>query len=561
MMRTFVITATLIWLGPTALGGGDGIFEVTAGELCSGGAAQAATPIQAAPTLLRGYGVGGFQISTSYPQAQAFFSNGMELGQAFAHKASAAAFVRARLIDPGCAMCWWGEAWARGPTLNYSIPADQQAELVDLVRHAERLSGHASEKEKRLIRALALRYRADEAPKDNDQAYAQAMDDIARQWPRDKELAVLAANALMVTATLYDGPDSGANLPRAMALLEGVLARDPQHTPAIHFYLHATILLDQPKKGEAYAASLKDLAPNASHLVHMPSHTDLRLGRYKAAAAANLDAVGIDRRDAIRTGLSAPGGIWKVPYHIHNVQFGTVAAMLSGDAHAALELSNGMVPIADVVRPDQPFHQLGLATAYMAQATYGVPDKVLRLPEPRPDLPFSRALWRYAQGNAALRKGDLALARAQLARLEVTEADVQPFGGYASEAMAIVKVAHLVLNGHIEMKAGRADLAAPLFQEAARIEESQLGSFVDPPFWWYPARRSLAAAYLSLGRYADATREANQTLVAHVDDPLTLRILAQAATAQAMPTIARRHIQAARRGWKGDIQAIPLDEI
>ena len=80
---------------------------------------------QPAKAILVGYGTGGFAIRTANPGAQAYFDNGMQLAHAFAHKAATGAFKRAEQLDPTCAMCVWGEAWSRGPTLNYHYRQDR----------------------------------------------------------------------------------------------------------------------------------------------------------------------------------------------------------------------------------------------------------------------------------------------------------------------------------------------------------------------------------------------------------------------------------------------------
>jgi hypothetical protein len=110
------------------------------------------------PTLLPGYGTGGFAISTSVPQAQAFFSNGMELGAAFAHSAAGAAMEHAVALDPACAMCKWGQALVEGPTINYGKDKKERKPLLALAREAEVMAvQNGTAKERELTAALVER--------------------------------------------------------------------------------------------------------------------------------------------------------------------------------------------------------------------------------------------------------------------------------------------------------------------------------------------------------------------------------------------------------------------
>ena len=168
-----------------------------AGPICGGHASAAAPgPAKPAQSLLEGYGSGGFRIQTSNPKAQAYFDNGMQLGHAFAHKASIAAFQEARRLDPTCGMCAWGEAWSRGPTINYPIDGKEQAELAKIADRAAQLAADGPDKERRLTAALQLRYRHGGGKGSGDIAFAKAMESLAHQHPDDNELAILAAARL-----------------------------------------------------------------------------------------------------------------------------------------------------------------------------------------------------------------------------------------------------------------------------------------------------------------------------------------------------------------------------
>ncbi len=411
------------------------------GYICGAEAPGAAASQPQATKILTGYGSGGFAIRTASPAAQAFFDNGMQLGHAFAHKPSIAAFEEARRLDPECAMCAWGEAWARGPTINYTIEPKEQAELAALADKAAQLAQGGPEKERRLTAALQKRYRKGGGAGSGDDAFAAAMDQLAREYPTDNEIAIVAADAWMVPASHRS---SRRNLGRALELIGGALARKPEDTGAIHFYIHATEMDGIGGQAERYADTLQRLAPSASHLVHMPSHTYYIVGRYQDAVRSNVEAARLDAANAARQGLGDP---WKLAYHGHNVQFATGAALMSGDAGAALAQSDSALAHIAASKMLDPWDQVVGGTAYFAQGRFAAPDAVLALPDPGASRGYLRAMWRYARGEALARKGDAAGVRAEARALTVSQADLKAFGPYAGEASALAQIPKLVLTG------------------------------------------------------------------------------------------------------------------
>jgi tetratricopeptide (TPR) repeat protein len=390
------------------------------------------------PTLLQGYGGGGFTVTTSVPEAQAFFSNGMELGAAFAHSAAGAAMEHAVALDPQCAMCKWGQALVEGPTINYGKDRKEREPLYALAREAEvQAIQRGTAKERELTAALVERYRPGSPYKD-DAAYAQAMQKVEAEFPDDKALAVLTADALLIDAfnafqqgkTAFDHDE----VRHAAVLLEGVLARDPDFTPAIHFYIHAEEALGEPKKAEPYADKLATLAPNASHLVHMPGHTWFWLGRYEDTAQTNERAVEIGKANAARLGLPAPDGVWDLPYHAHNVIYGLGGALMAGDARIGLELARPLVAMAATrdSKDDGPTMQLLAALGYEAVARFD-PRSVGSLAEPK--LPYLKAAWHYARGEAAAATGNAAAVRAELDAIPITIAKPKKHDSKAPEEM------------------------------------------------------------------------------------------------------------------------------
>lgn len=464
------------------------------------------------PTLLTGYGSGGFAISTKVPAAQAFFSNGLELGAAFAHKAAIAAMAEAVRLDPACAMCLWGEALVSGPTINYGSEPKERAPLLVMVRGAKALAAKGgTARERALIDALILRYLPGKDVHARDVAYAAAMRHVAARYPEDNEIAVLTADALMVSAFAEDADDFDHEaIDAAIALIEPVLKRAPEHTPAIHFYIHATEVSGEPAKAERQADKLADLAPNASHLVHMPSHTFFWVGRYQDAADTNWRAVEIGKATAKRLGLPEPKGVWDLPYHAHNVIFGLGGAMMAGDGRTALNLARPLVERSAAREQAEPFSQMLAAAGYFAMARFDDPAAVLALAEPK--LPYLKAARRYARGEAMVWLRDLAGAKAELAAIpaQVAEGKIDRDHRAPEQMLGITRG---VLEGRIAMAEGRYKDAVKAFTAAAEIEETKdFMQFSDPPAFWYPVRRDVAAALLASGDAADARAAAEDSL-------------------------------------------------
>ena len=494
------------------------------------------------PQLLTGYGQGGFALSRAAPAAQAFFANGLELHAAFAHQAAVAAMDEAARLDPACAMCRWGQALTGGPTINYG--KDQTARKALLVHAIAARDGAVkvgTPKERALTTALVTRYAPAKTGAAQDRAYAAAMQQVAAQFPLDDQIAVLAADALMVAAFAVDAGYDPAPLAASLKLLETVLARAPEYTPAIHFYIHATEVAGTPALAVPFAGQLQRLAPRASHLVHMPSHTWYWVGRYQAAADANRQAVAIDLANAERLGLAPPQGVWGLRYHAHNVIFGLGGALMAGDARTALDLARPLVEMAAQRTQPEPATELLAASGYFALARFD-PATVMALPQPK--LAYLKAAWHYARAESLVWMGDLAGARREREAIPIAVAAGQPAdwpsdGTTAAEQM--LGITRAVIDGRIAMAERRWADAAAAFRKGAAFEETkEFAYFSDPPAFWYPVRRDLAAALLAGGDAAGAQREAEASLKLRVRDPAAEQILAEAKAALAKTAVRPR---------------------
>ena len=518
-----------------------GVTGQLAGCHADAGARAAAEPGGGPPpVILPGFGDAGYEVERASPAARAQFDWGVQLNNAFNEPEAIRAFIAAQRADPACALCFWGEASARAPTINYGIDAGEAGRAVAALDRAQALAAGLSPKGRGIIAAERARYvkrgggwAVDAA------AYARAADALADRFAADDALQVAAADGHMIAGESRRG-GPGADGAAARARLERVLARSPDFTPAMHLYIHLSEWQGQPVRAERYADRLGALAPAAGHLVHMPSHIYYRVGRFEDATTANVRAAAADR--AYVAAAHPPGGVPALALHAHNLSFGLAAALMSGDAAAGLDLARRM-------QAQYPADSFVSIRAYLGLGRYLPADQVLALPPPAPAA--ARAYLRYARGEARTRQGDAAGVRAEAQAIGALQAQAGSNGlaKAPGDARAMIEVARLTLLGRASMLQHDWRAAADAYRRAARLREAR-DPGRDPPTWGWPPRRSLAAALLAAGDAKDAAREAKATLADWPGDGATLRVLGQAQAALHDPA-APQTLAAAARDWRG----------
>ncbi|MFN3668660.1 MAG: hypothetical protein ACK4VY_05085 [Brevundimonas sp.] len=515
------------------------------------------TPV-ADMVMVEGFGTGGFAVDTNSPEAQAWFNHGVRLRWAFEHKESVRAFRKARLIDPDCGMCAWGEAWALGPNLNGGgNDDDSQAAALKAARDARRLARRAPAMQRQMIDALVQRYSGMKGTR--ARRFAVAMDRIARDHPSDVAVAAVTADAWMLKADEWwddDGKALDPGITRAMTILEQTLAAAPDDPAAIHLYIHLTEWSDDPHKAIPYGERLARLAPGASHLVHMPSHTFYRVGRYRDAMMSNVNAVALDRQyDRL---ARPPGGVPGMPLHGHNLHFGMGGALMAGGADEGLKLADGFLANWPDIPADNAWRQAMANNAYALYGRFGSAEQVAALAEPPETHPMLRISWRYARGESAARAGDAAAVRAEAAAIAAIRARPGFAAGDDGEMRSeFTEVSQRVLEGRAAMIEGNAEAAVVAFTRAARIQgQGEEGG--DPPILWYPTRRSLAAALLLKGDAAAAKAKVEELLVDWPSDPYSYFVLAEAEAALGQADAAAEARRRSRIEWIGGAMDLTL---
>jgi tetratricopeptide (TPR) repeat protein len=438
-------------------------------------------------------------ISTDVEPAQRYFDQGLRLTVAFNHAEAIRAFQHAAKLDSACAMCYWGIAYAYGPNINAPMDSASGVAAYNAVQRAKALSAQSTPVERALIDALTKRY-AQVPPADRaalDQAYASAMHDVKQQFPDDVDVATFWAEAAMDLSPwdywTADGKPR-AHTAEAVSELERVLAAKPDHPGACHYYIHA-VEAAQPQKAVACAERLASLMPGAGHLVHMPAHIYIRVGRWNDAITANQHAVHTDETYIKDQG---PSGVYPIAYYPHNYHFLSFAATMAGRTQEAIGAARGVakaVPV-DVARQVPPVEGL-VPYVHLTLVTFGRWDEVLAEPVPPSDLRFATALTQYARGVAHAAKGDAAQARAALDTVRaIVAATKDPLGH------TVLDIANHALAGEVAARTGDARGGETHFRQALALEDGLL--YMEPPHWYYPIRHSLGALLLSQGRAREA---------------------------------------------------------
>jgi len=489
---------------------------------------------QIAP-VLEGIGQNSFRVTTSSARAQRFFDQGLSLAYAFNHAEALRAFKEAARLDPGCAMAYWGWAFVLGPNLNLPMSADVVPQAWEAIGLAQKHRGKAKAKEQALIDALAQRYSADPAAERAplDAAYAAAMAEAHKRWPQDNDVATLYADSLMELSPWNYWTQDGSpreHTPKFLSVLEEVMARDPQHEGALHYYIHAVEAVDA-KRAERAADQLRGLAPSAGHLVHMPSHIWIQLGRYQEAEEVNVLAAKAD--ESYITQCRAQG-IYPLNYYSHNLHFVAWSAATRGRSRQALEAARKLaanVP-ADLQGNDWAQYETFLATPLLTLVRFGRWDEILTEREPRAETPYLRGVWRYARGLALLRTGRTDEAAAELAGIDAIIAspeEAKVAVGY-STAGGLLTIARSVLAGELAAKARDWPQALYHLDRAVRLEDAL--TYNEPPDWLNPVRHTLGALLLEAGLPAEAEVVYWRDLAESKDNGFALFGLLQALKAQ-----------------------------
>lgn len=514
------------------------------------------------PELRDDLGDHGHPVTTRSPEAQAYFDQGVRLTYAFQHDMAVRSFQAAIRRDSSCAMCWWGVAWASGPNINAALDSAGAERGYEAVREARARLDRETPRERAYVEAMAARYGPDPAAHRarRDSAYSRAARELADRWPEDDDAQVLAAESLMLLSPWDYWTEEGTPRPGTEELLRRlrtVMDRNPGHAGACHFYIHA-VEAAHPERALPCAGRIADLMPGAGHVVHMPAHVYIRVGRYADAVEANQRAIRVDEEQ----GVEGDGRtVYELAYHPHNYHFLSYAASMAGQSGVALDAARTLaerVDSATVRRPGFGALQHYRVTPLRVMVRFGLWEEILDETAPAEDLLYPRGTWRYARAMAYARTGRPSEAERELDRLREIRADpaLEAVSVWdLNSAEALLGVAVQVVRGEIAASRGEYRAAVRALREGLRREVAL--TYDEPPPWHLPVRHVLGAVLLEAGRPAEAEEVYREALRRFPENGYSLAGLAEALDRQGRSEAAAAVRQRLGRAWRAADVELP----
>jgi tetratricopeptide (TPR) repeat protein len=501
-----------------------------------------------------GLGDHTWKVGTNSPLAQRYFDQGLAFLYGFNYTEAARSFEAAKDADPNCAMVYWGIAIANGDAINDPVADEPLAKTaVEALARAHELAPTARPVEQDLIAALSTRY-ADPPPTDPrplDRAYAEAMREVAKAYPDDGDVGALTGQALMLLHRNGSWTQEGEAQPstiEAIKLLQGVIAKHPRHPYALHLLVHIVEASPTPQLGDVAADRLRDMAPGLGHLTHMPTHIDIRRGRWQEAVVASEKAVAADR--AYRQLAENPGLYCRI-LMAHDNHMLAYAAAMQGQSQKATQAARDMLADlpADFIAENKSKLDALFTMPYELHLRFGQWDEMLAEPEPSADFPITVAFWHFARGTAFTAKKELASAKQEQMLLLAAFRPI-PEGAVFRKNYAepVMRIGESVLAGEVLYREGKVDQAVARLRDAVRAEDALL--YTEPPEWLLPARHALGATLMDAHRYAEAEAVYREDLARRPENGWSLFGLARALRMQKKTTEAKAVDARLKTAWQ-----------
>ena len=455
-----------------------------------------------------GFGDVAFPISCA-TEAQDRFEEGVALLHSFYLGPAREAFQGAADADPDCAMAHWGLAMVhRGNPFAGPASADGNRSGLEAAQTAREL-GPPTEREEAYVDAALALFEDHEAssPAERSLRYEEAMAEVHGDHPDDEEAAIFYAREVTANASPEDR--TFERQLRAAEIMEPLFEENPRHPGLAHYIIHAYDVPELAERGLDAARAYEDIAPDAPHALHMPSHIYTRLGLWDESIEMNRRSAEVDDPDS---GHRLHAWDYKVYGFLQQGRDDEAARVLE-DARELSERLGG------------PLSYNGVAMPARYALERGEWDEARALPvEGAEDSP-AEAVSRFARGIGAGREGDLAVAQEEaeaLARIrEALEADG------VEEWVERVEAQQLAVDAWVAHLSGESDEAVALADRAGEIEERVEKHPVTPgPL--LPARELHGDLLLELDRPQEALDAYEATLER---EPNRARTLAGAARA------------------------------
>jgi tetratricopeptide (TPR) repeat protein len=514
---------------------------------------QAAAPGMPLAPRLQNLGVHTFKVTTSSERAQLFINQGLNLAYGFNHPEAFRSFAEAARLDPACAMAYWGQALVLGPNINAPMNADDEPKAYALAQKAMEVKAGATPREQAYIEALAKRYTGKAADRQAaDRAFAQAMSAVVAAHPDDLDARTIHAESLMDLRPWNYWTRDGQpydETREVLKSLEHVIAKNANHPGALHYWIHLWEPTDTPERAEAEADRLLTLMPGAGHVVHMPAHIYMRVGRHADVVKSNQMAVLADE-DYIAQCRAQ--GLYPLSYYPHNIHFIWMGATAGGHGKLALDAARKLAAaIPNEALGTVPILQGFLVVPYWTMVRFGKWDEILADKGPRHDTTFTRGAWRYARAMALTARGRLREADRELAALKrlVNDPSLKSQATFSTNTgVAILRIAPEVVAGEIAARRKNWDTALLHLERAVRYEDALI--YQEPSDWHAPVRQNLGAVLLAAGRPDEAEAVYWEDLRKNPGTGWALFGLMQALKAQSKNDEAALVEQRFRAAWK-----------
>jgi len=485
--------------------------------------------------LYPGFGNYHRTMTTDSEEAQALFDQGMQLLYGFNHDEAIRTFHAAAVKDPKAAMPWWGIAYAHGVNINDPEMTEERSQAArEAADKAIALAGSATPVEKALIKAVSARYEwpAPEDRKPLDQAYADAMQKAYKKFPNDADIGAIYADSLMNLQPwdywTTDGSPKG-RVEEIVAVLEKTIANREDHPGANHFYIHTVEASKNPDRAIPSADRLRTLVPGSGHLVHMPSHIYIRVGRYADAVDDNKKAVEVDRAYF----KEAPAPAIYAIYYAHNLHFLCYAAMMSGRFEEAMQAARDL----EREMPEEPLMAFaGLIDGIMPAnfhtlIRFGKWEQILEEPAYKDYRLVSNAVRLYARSIACSSLGRTEQAREEMAAFKkAMKAVPEDWYIFNNRVDMVLPIANAMIEGELLWREGKAEEAFAILRAGAIAEDALV--YDEPPGWMLPVRHALGALLMAHGRVIEAEKVYREDLLRNRNNGWALTGLKLALIAQ-----------------------------
>ncbi|WP_298505678.1 hypothetical protein [uncultured Maribacter sp.] len=451
-----------------------------------------------------------FPVTVENKRTQDFFDQGVKLSYAFNHAEGHRSFMEAARLEPKTAMPYWGQAFALGPNINDPLPDDERKNTInEAIVKALKYAPKATPKEQALIKALSARY-SEDLTKDITElnmAYMKAMETVVKKYPDDANIQILYAASVMNTVPWNYWDKHGnpsPNIKKAKAALEKSIALEPENPGGHHYYIHM-VELPFPNLGEPSADQLASIMPGAGHIVHMPSHIYIRVGRYLDAVKSNQAAILADE-DYISQCFAQ--GLYPLAYYPHNIHFLWSSASLLGDSKTAIDAAKKTaekVPVGELL--ELPFLQDFASVPLQAYTRFGKWNEILTIPAPRPEYKHLNLIRHYARGMAFIRKGNEKEAQEELNAIASLQKDPELktlIATMNNPSISSANIAFEVISGELEALKGNITKAIAHLEQAVIYEDGL--TYTEPAAWHIPTRQNLGAILLKAKKYKEAEK-------------------------------------------------------